>query len=145
MLTMWGSIPMLDRVFDDVGTAFGDATNTAAFTPAVDVIAKDNEIVFQLDVPGVKRDELELIMENRVLTIKGSRHHTLKDNEKVTLGRPYGDFTMSYVLPDFIDGEQMSADLADGVLTVHFPKLEKALPRKIVIKGGVEVAKELNE
>jgi HSP20 family protein len=138
MLALWNTIPTFDRVFDDVmESAFSGFATTARFTPAVDIRSKDNEIVFSVDVPGVKREELDVTLEGGVLTIKGARKHEADQNDKMSLGRAYGEFTLSYVLPDSVDGEHLSAELAEGVLTVRVPKHPKAQPRKIEIGAGL--------
>jgi HSP20 family protein len=129
---------MLDGVFDDImGSAVGYATRTSVFTPSVDVVAKEHELVFQIDVPGVKEESLEVTLENHVLSIRGSRKYEAGPNERqMLLGRSYGDFALRYTLPESADGEKLAAHLADGVLTLRVPKHAKAQPRKIQIGGG---------
>jgi HSP20 family protein len=138
MLTAWNAFPMLDLLFDDVmqdvsGTAHGTATT---YSPAIDVRANDDEIVFVCDVPGLKREDLEVTVEGGVLTIKGQRRYEGKGNDRVWLGRSYGAFTRSFTLPDLVDADRMTADLSDGVLTIAVPKQPKAKPRRIEIGGG---------
>lgn len=145
MLTTWDAVSTLDRMFDDVmGSAFGTATNSRTFDPAIDVRASESEVVFICDVPGVKKEDLEVTLENHVLTIKGTRKFDGKEDERVMLGRAYGAFHRAYTLPDSLDEENLSAHLADGVLTLRIPKQPKAKPRKIQIGGGPE-AKQLEE
>jgi HSP20 family protein len=138
MLTTLDAVPMLDGVLDDVmGSAFGYATKATVFTPSVDVIAKDHELVFQLDVPGVKPENLEVTLEKRVLSVKGSRKYEAgPDEQQMLLGRAYGEFSLRYTLPETADGAQLAAHLADGVLTLRVPRHPKAQPRKIQIGGG---------
>ncbi len=138
MFTPLGAVPMLDGVFDDImGSAVGYATRTSVFTPSVDVVAKEHELVFQIDVPGVKEESLEVTLENHVLSIRGSRKYEAGPNERqMLLGRSYGDFALRYTLPESADGEKLAAHLADGVLTLRVPKHAKAQPRKIQIGGG---------
>jgi HSP20 family protein len=137
MLTVWNTIPTVDRVFDDVmRSAFRGASAPARFTPAVDIRAKEEELVLTFDVPGVKREDLDVTLEKNVLTVKGARHWQAGEEERVTVGRAYGDFKLSYTLPDGIDGEKLSADLSDGVLTLRVPRIPKAQPRKISIGGS---------
>jgi HSP20 family protein len=132
---------MLDRLFDDVmtgvaGTSFGPAAPAHAargFSPAFDVRANADEIVFTADVPGLKREDLEITLEDGVLTVKGQRRYEGNGKEKVWLGRGYGAFERSFTLPDTVDTEHLSAALADGVLTVKIPQSPKAKPRKITI------------
>lgn len=139
MLTRWSAVSPLDRMFDDVmGSAFGTATATSAhtFDPTIDVRANENEVVFVCDVPGVKEEDLEVTLENRVLTIKGTRKFESKEREQVILGRAYGAFHRAYSLPDDLDDASLAARLADGVLTIRVPKQPKAKPRKIQIGSG---------
>jgi HSP20 family protein len=144
MLNAWSAVSTLDRMFDDVmGSAFGTATNSLTFTPAIDVHASDTEVALVCDVPGVKQEDLEITLANRVLTIKGTRRYE-NQTERVVLGRPYGSFSRAYTLPEALDEEKLMAELADGVLTIRIPKLPKAQPRKIEIAAG-SPPKQLNE
>jgi HSP20 family protein len=137
MLTRWDAVSTLDHMFDDVmGSMLGTATSTRTFDPSIDVHASDSELVFVCDVPGVKQDDLEVTLENHVLTIKGIRKFEGKEDEQVMLGRAYGPFSRSYTLPDYVDEEKLAAQLADGVLTVRIPKQARAKPRKIPISSG---------
>lgn len=122
------------RLLDDVMTgASGTAQTARSFMPAVDVRANENEIVFTADVPGLKQDDLDVTLEEGVLTIKGQRRYEGNDKDKVWLGRSYGEFTKSFTLPDTVDPEKLTADLADGVLTVRVPQQPKVKPRKITV------------
>lgn len=149
MLSTWG-FPMLDRLIDDVmndvsGTAFGKNGTQSTYSPAIDVRANDEEIVFACDVPGLKQEDIEVTLENDVLTIKGQRRYQGREQDRVWLGRSYGAFARSFTLPDGVDPEKMSADLADGVLTIRVPKLPKAKPRRIEIGGGAKRLKGNDE
>lgn len=150
MSTAWNAFPTLDRLFDDVmndvtGKAFGTGSRLVpttwgpaqrTFNPAIDVRANDEEIVFACDVPGVKRDDLELTVEEGVLTIRGQRRDQAKENDRVLRGRSYGAFATRFTLPDDVDPDRMTADLSDGVLTITLPKQPKAKPRRIQIGGN---------
>jgi len=145
MLTTWDAVSTLDRMFDDVmGSMLGTATSTRTFDPSVDVHASDDEVVLVCDVPGIKQDDLQLTLENHVLTIKGTRRFDGKENEQVMLGRAYGSFNRSYTLPECVDDENLTARLADGVLTIRIPKQAKAKPKKIQISNGHD-SKQLKE
>lgn len=151
MLNAWNAVSTLDRMLDDVmGSAFGAAMNTRTFHPAIDVRTSDDEVVFLCDVPGVKQEDLELTLENHVLTIKGERKFEANQSEQVVLGRPYGVFNRSFALPDSLDEANLSADLADGVLTIRVPRQATAKPRRIQISNGSNGSngsepKQLNE
>ena len=146
MLDQWNAVSTLDRVLDDVmGTMVGTATSPRSFEPAIDVRTNENEIVLLCDLPGVRREELDITLENHVLTIKGSRRFEGRERERVMLGRAYGSFARAVTLPDSIDEAKLSADLADGVLTVRLPRHENAKPRKIPIGGAATAPNALAE
>ena len=152
MLTTWTTIPMFDHLLIDVmndvtGTAFGSKTQSAraAFQPAIDVRASDEELVFVCDVPGLREEDLEITIDNDTLTLRGHRSYDGQTNDKVWLGRSYGSFTRSFTLPPAIDREQMTASLASGVLTVPVPQLAQARSRRIPIGGGTTANKQLEE
>lgn len=149
MLTAWTALPMIDRLFDDVmngvaGTSLGTPMPHAAYSPAVDVRANADEIVFTCDVPGLKQDDLEVTLESHTLTIKGQRRYEGGENDRVWLGRSYGAFQKSFTLPDVADADNMSAHLSDGVLTIRVPKKPQARPRRIAIGAGAQ-HKQLGE
>jgi HSP20 family protein len=154
MLTYWNELPLLDfeRVFDDVmRSSFGTGGVTSAsptsqtFKPAIDVRSDDEKIVFECDVPGLRHEDLEVTLDNHVLTIKGARKlETAGDKQRVLLGRAYGSFSSVYTLPEGVDAEHMTAELSNGVLTVTVPKLPQAKPRRIAIGGGAQ-ARELGK
>jgi HSP20 family protein len=145
MLNTWNAVATLDRMFDDVmGSAFGAATSSRTFDPAVDVRTSDTEVALAWDMPGVKQEDLEITLADHVLTVKGTRRFDSKDNERVMLGRAYGAFTRSYTLPETLDEQHLTAELADGVLTVRIPRRPEAQPRKIPISLG-SAPKQLNQ
>ena len=146
MFARWEAVSPLDRMLDDVmGSVLGTAATSArTFDPMIDVHVDENEVVFVCDVPGVKQEDLDVTLENHVLTIKGARKYANKGNEKVMLGRPYGAFQRAFTLPENLDSERLDANLADGVLTIRIPKAAKAKPRKISIGSGGE-AKQLDK
>lgn len=148
MLNAWDAVSTLDRMLDDVmGSAFGTATNSRSFEPAIDVHASEDEVLFHCDVPGVKQQDLEITLENHVLTIKGTRKFNGSERQQTVLGRPYGAFSRSFTLPETLDEENLNANLSEGVLTIRIPKSAKAKPRRIEIGSGSDQKqlKETNE
>jgi HSP20 family protein len=143
MLTTWNAFSALDRLFDDVmndamGRPLGASLATAQFAPAADIRANDEEVVLSFDVPGLAREDLELNVENGVLTVKGQRKYEGTEKDKAWIGRRYGAFSVSYQLPDTVDLDRVEAKLEQGVLTIRAPKHERAKPRKIEIGGSSE-------
>ena len=137
MRVTWNTVSPLERAFDDVmGATFGAAMSPQTFEPSYDVKANDDEIVFFCDVPGTRKEDLEITIANHALTIKGARKFESKEGEQVMLGRAYGSFSRTFRLPESVDEEKLAADLCDGVLTIRIPKHPKAKPRRILIGGG---------
>jgi HSP20 family protein len=146
MLTTWDAVSTLDRIvssprlsprwFDDrMGSGLGAATNPRPFNPDIDVRTTEEELLLVCDVPGVKREDLDVTLHEHVLTIKGVRKFEGKSEEHVLIGRTYGAFSRAFTLPPSLDEEKLSADLADGVLTIRVPKVPKAKPLKVQIGG----------
>lgn len=139
----WG---LLRRFHDDVNQLFadprtgaveGDGSNivTSNWTPAVDIKEEDQRFVLQADIPGVDPKEIDVTMDNGVLTIKGERRHESEEeaNGYKRVERSYGSFYRRFSLPDSADAEGITAKGKDGVLEVVIPKLEKVQPRKISV------------
>jgi HSP20 family protein len=140
MMSPFPGFAALDRLLDDVmqgvtGTTYG-LSSGASFVPLIDVRANDEEIVFSVDVPGVKQEEIDVSLEAGVLTIRGERKYTGDPGDKVWLGRGYGPFRRSFTLPDYVEPDKLSAELADGVLTIRVPRQEQAKPRRIPVGSG---------
>jgi HSP20 family protein len=134
MLSTWNALPIFDRFFDDVlSGASGIAYPPATYSPAIDVRANDNEIVFVCEVPGLSQEDLEVNIDSDILTIQGQRVYEGNEKDRVWLGRSYGSFKKRYTLPDNVDTEGMAANLANGILTVIIPKKPQAKPRRIEI------------
>ena len=140
MLSVWDPVRLFDRMVDDVMHAsLGTATNARSYAPDVDVRSNGERVVFSFDVPGVKKEDLDITLENGVLTVKGSRRfEPTEPKEQLLLGRSYGTFSRSFSLPEHLDEEKLSANLADGVLTIEIPKLQKAQPRRITVGATSE-------
>ena len=135
MLSVWDPVRLFDRMVDDVMHAsLGTATNARSYAPDVDVRSNGERVVFSFDVPGVKKEDLDITLDNGVLTVNGSRKfEPTGAKEQLLLGRSYGTFSRAFSLPEHLDEEKLSANLADGVLTIEIPKLQKAQPRRITV------------
>jgi HSP20 family protein len=108
----------------------------SVFTPAFEVKETSEAFVLKADVPGVAEDDLDITINNGVLSVSGVRHsEERKDGESYQLyERQYGSFTRSFSLPDMADGERVEAKLDAGVLTLTIAKRAEAKPRKIALK-----------
>ena len=101
----------------------------------VDVVRRRDALLIRFDVPGVDRDSIGLTLESHVLTVTAERHARYGDDEKVLVQERFdGTMTRRLRVPDWVDGERVSADCSDGVLTVLLPVAERAKPRRIEIR-----------
>lgn len=107
----------------------------AAFSPRFDIWEGENEYILYGDLPGVAADSLDIHYENRQLTIHGKvdRRNTSQSDLLCEYG--VGDFERVFSLGEAINQDAISAELKDGVLTLHLPKPEEAKPRRIEVKG----------
>ena len=108
------------------------------FYPSFEVTENKEGYVFKADVPGVKKEDIEITTTANRLQISGKREYEEeKKNDTVyTWERQYGTFTRTFTLPDGVDLEHAMSELKDGVLTLVIPKMAAALPKKITISGG---------
>jgi HSP20 family protein len=106
-----------------------------AFVPALDVVQTQDNIIVRADVPGCRREDLQITFENQTLTIRGtkSRSEDNQENGHAKHERLFGEFERSIALPVIVDSENATAHYADGVLTVVMPKRPEARPRTISI------------
>ena len=127
----------LDRFFDRWPSWADTPTSTSAWAPNVDIFEAEDELVVKAELPGVDPKDVELNVENNVLTISGERRLEFEDKKENyhRVERAYGSFTRSFSLPQLIDENKIEAEYKDGVLTVHVPKHEKAKPRQIKIQA----------
>jgi len=109
--------------------------SVAPFNPLVSVTETIDAFVAEADLPGVREEDVEVTLDGRQLTITGKREaREERDEDRVhVIERRFGSFTRSFTLPETIDGENVKAQLADGVLTVTVPKTVEVLPRKIPV------------
>jgi HSP20 family protein len=107
-----------------------------AWAPAVDLRQSDTDFSIVVDLPGLKKDDINLTVENDTLTLSGERKFENEENSQAysLVERAYGKFSRTFSLPSNVDTEAVKAEFHEGVLTVAIPKLEKARSRQISIK-----------
>jgi len=124
----------IDRLFEDT---FG--RDGGSFTPAVDIKENEKEIRLDLELPGIKPDQVEIIAENGILTVRGEKRSERKEGEDdryQIVERTYGTFARTFQLPQGVDENQIDADFQDGVLCLHIPKAALPQPKRIQINGA---------
>jgi len=110
--------------------------NTVTYTPRFDIVETEGELVLYGDLPGVSKDNLDVRFENGQLTVQGKVEPRHTDRQFLYGEYGIGDFYRSFTISEDIDAEKISAELHNGVLTLHLPKAEAVRPRKIAVKAG---------
>jgi HSP20 family protein len=133
----------MERVFEDFSRDFGwgpPATTGIAMAPRVDVSETDTELKIEAELPGIDEKDVEVVLSDGRLTIKGEKKQEKEEKKKDyhLLERSYGSFARSIALPFEADPDQVKASFAKGVLTVTVPKPPeiKAKEKKIAIGKG---------
>ena len=129
----------MDRLFGEaLGRGWGgeEGLATGVWVPSVDVFETPESIVLKADLPDVKKDEVDISIENNLLTIKGARKMEKEVAEKdfYRVERSYGSFSRSFTLPPIVAGDKAEASFENGVLTLTLPKREESKPRQIKVK-----------
>ncbi|MBI5149340.1 MAG: Hsp20/alpha crystallin family protein [Candidatus Omnitrophica bacterium] len=103
--------------------------------PEVDIVDEKDQIRVKADVPGMKKDEIEVNVENDVLTIRGEKKEEkeIKEKDFIRSERYYGAFHRSFSLPSSVDASKVNASYKDGVLEITLPKKEGAKPKQIKV------------
>lgn len=139
--SLWSAFDDFDNLFDDfwrparIGRIAGG--NNGAFAPALDVSESDNEYRVRADLPGVKKDDLDISIQDGVLTINAETRYEDEKKEKgrvIRQERRYGKFVRSMRLGDTVDVGEVKAELKDGVLELVLPKAEQVRPKRIDVK-----------
>jgi HSP20 family protein len=127
----------LNRVF---GEGFGRAeeSNLTTWAPAVDILETEHELVVKADLPDVDPNDLDIRVENNILTIRGERkfQKQVNENNYLRVERSYGSFARSFSLANTVNSEAIKADYQNGVLTLNIPKREEAKPKQIKVSVG---------
>ena len=112
--------------------------STTTWNPLVDIFENDNEVVIKAELPGMNAKDIEVRLENNVLTLKGDRHFEkeTKDENYHRVEREYGTFSRSFALPTAVNGEKVTAEYKDGVLKIVLPKAEETKPKPIKVAAA---------
>ena len=115
-----------------------DEVLRGAWSPSVDIFENKNEIVLEAELPGMNPEDVNISIENNVLTLHGERRFEKKDESDNfhRVERSYGSFTRSFTLPPTVSSENANAEFQNGVLRLTLAKREEAKPRRIEIKAG---------
>ena len=124
----------MDRAFDSRADE-GSSVATSDWVPAVDIKEEKDSFVIVADIPGVDPKDIEVHMENGMLTIKGEKESEKKEEREgyKRVERSFGSFYRRFSLPDTADAEKITAKSNNGVLEVTIGKQEQVQPRKISV------------
>jgi HSP20 family protein len=128
----------VNRLFNDVFERNQHEASLSTWAPAVDIYETEHELVVKADIPEIDPKELDIRVENNVLTIRGERKFEKSVNEDnyLRVERSYGTFSRSFSLSNTVNAEGIKADYRDGVLKVNIPKREEAKPKQIKVNVG---------
>jgi HSP20 family protein len=131
----------MNRLFDE---AFRGGSRPASeddwalggsWAPAVDIYEQGHDIVLKAELPGVDPQDVDIRLENNVLSLRGQRkfENEVKQENYHRVERSYGSFSRSFTLPSVVDQSGIKADFKDGILKLVLPKREEAKPKQIEI------------
>lgn len=124
----------LDRLFEAPLAELGRGNQLlSGYTPALDVFEQKDNVVVRAELPGMKKEDIEVSLHQNTLSISGERKHeeSHKDHEMYRSERFFGRFQRSVTLPTAVAADKVKASYKDGVLTITLPKSEEAKPRHI--------------
>jgi HSP20 family protein len=131
----------LNRVLDEaLASSLNGATESRSWVPALDVVERPDAYLIALEIPGCDPTTIDIGFEQNVLTVRGSKPMGFElgnntDLRVYSAERVVGNFERSVRMPEFVDGDQISAEFTHGVLFLTVPKVQAAQPKKIQIKG----------
>lgn len=123
----------MNRLFEDAGRSrSGDEPVPATWSPAVDILETEGEIVVKAELPGIDRKDISLHLEGNVLTLKGERRFEKETKEENyhRIERAYGAFSRAFSIPATVDEENIRAEYRNGVLKIALPKKEQTTKLK---------------
>lgn len=126
------------RQMQETLSRFLTEPSSRPWTPAVDILETENELIVKMDAPEVDLKDVDIRLENHTLTVKGERKFEKREDSKAyhRIERSYGSFARTFTLPDTVDTEHVRADYKNGVLSIVLPKKELAKPRSIRVEIG---------
>ena len=125
----------VNRLFNDVFERSGQESSLTTWAPAVDIYETEQELVVMADLPDVDEKDIDIRVENNMLTIRGERKFESEAGQGnyLRIERAYGSFTRSFSLPSIVNTEGIEAGYRNGVLTVRLPRREESKAKQIKI------------
>jgi HSP20 family protein len=130
----------MNRLFRESYNEAGrdESLTTSSFAPAVDVYEDEHTVTLKIEVPGIDEKDIDVRIENNVLTVHGERKIEKEEKEENyrRVERQYGSFTRTFTLPTTVDSENVQATYDKGVLKIALPKKAEAKPKQIKVNVG---------
>jgi HSP20 family protein len=125
----------INRLFHEAFDRSPEEASITTWAPAVDIFETQQELVVKADLPDIKPEELDIRVENNILTIRGERRFEKKvtEDKYLRVERSYGSFSRSFSLANTVNAEAIKAEYKNGVLTLTVPKREEAKPKQIKV------------
>jgi HSP20 family protein len=124
-----------NRLFNESFRSHSEESALTTWAPAVDIYETANELVVKADLPDVNEKDIDVRVENNLLTIRGERkfEKSVSEENYLRVERTYGSFSRSFSLPNTVNPEAIGAEYKNGVLTVTLPKREESKPRQVKV------------
>jgi HSP20 family protein len=124
-----------NRLFNESFRNGSEESALTSWAPSVDIYETPNELVVKADLPDVNEKEIDVRVENNLLTIRGERkfEKSVSEENYLRVERTYGSFSRSFSLPNTVNAEAIAANYKNGVLTVTLPKREESKPRQVKV------------
>jgi HSP20 family protein len=106
---------------------------SADWSPSVDITEDDKEFLIKVELPEVRKEDIEVDVKDGIMTISGERKSETRDEKAHRIERFYGSFARSFSLPDSVKGDDIEAENRDGMLYLHLPKSEPDKPKKVKV------------
>src|SRR6476619_2072953 len=128
----------MNRLFRDSYGDRDEALATSSFAPPVDVYEDEHNVSLNIEVPGIDEKDIDVRVENNVLTVHGERKFEKEQKEENfrRVERQYGSFTRSFTLPNTVDTENIQANYDKGILKIQLAKKAEAKPKQIKVNVG---------
>ncbi|HIC40303.1 MAG TPA: Hsp20/alpha crystallin family protein [Piscirickettsiaceae bacterium] len=132
-LTLMRPFAEMDKMFEDFDRPLIQF-DEGDWMPAVDIEESDKAYLVRAELPGVHKDDVHVVIENNVLTIKGEKRVEIEDTKRHRVERSYGSFVRSFTLPHTVKTTNIKAEYVDGVLNLTIAKVIKAKAKQIEVK-----------
>lgn len=141
-LIRWNPLREALSLRDQMNSIFGESllrgedSVSGLWNPAVDLYEEDDKLVVKAELPGIDKKDINVDLQNGILTLKGERRHETEEKNGRNVYRremSYGKFVRSFSIPQDVEPEKVKAEYVDGVLTIEVPKPEARKPKQIKV------------